>query len=232
MILIVVVEDNEDIRKLEIKWIKRALNNKIWKYKIKEYSDYTDELKKIIKIEGFKIYVLDIELPSSTGLNIARDIREYDDSSEIIICSSHGELELRAFKSKLKILDFVSKFDNAEEDLTNLIIDVFKKKSKNILKIVDKSAILFIIMNDILYIKKEKGTRNCMIKTFDNTFIVNKNLEELKVMLNNDFIRSSKSCIVNQKNVLEYNFKDSKVIFKNKEWINELSKNYLDKVEI
>lgn len=232
MILIVVVEDNKDVRNLEIEWIKRALNNKMWNYKIKEFDDYTDELKSLIKTEGFKIYVLDIELPSATGLNIARNIREYDDISEIIICSSHGELELRSFKSKLKILDFVSKFDNAEEDLTNLIIDVFKKKSKSILKIVDKSAILFIIINDILYINKEKGTRNCIIKTFDNTFIVNKNLEEIKKMLTDDFIQTSKSCIVNQNNVLEYNFKESKIIFKNKEEIEELSKNYIDKVKI
>lgn len=232
MILIVVVEDNKEVRNLEIEWIKRALNNKMWKYKIKEYSDYTEELKDLIKTEGFKIYILDIELPSSTGLNIARNIREYDDISEIIICSSHGELELRSFKSKLKILDFVSKYDNAEQNLIDLIINIFEKQSRNILKIVDRSAIVFIIMNDILYIRKEKGTRNCIIKTFDNIFIVNKKLEEIKKILNNNFIQSSKSCIINQKNVLEYNFRDSKVVFKNKEEIDELSKSYIDRIEI
>ena len=213
--IIVVVEDNSILREREIEAIRKALKD--YDYKIVEYSDFTKELKKLIQTPDFKIYVLDIELLNSSGIDIANYIRDYDDMSEIIMCSFHYELEYKVLKSKLKILDFVSKYDNAYVNLTNLILEVFNKHSRKVLKITDKGAILFIVMKDILYISKEKNTRKCVIKTFNNEYLVNKNLEEIKQELNSDFIQVSRNCIVNQNNVEEYNFKDSKIKFKNGE---------------
>lgn len=147
------------------------------------------------------------------------------------MCSFHYELEYKVLKSKLKILDFVSKYDNAYVNLTNLILEVFNKHSRKVLKITDKGAILFIVMKDILYISKEKNTRKCVIKTFNNKYLVNKNLEEIKQELNSDFIQVSRNCIVNQNNVEEYNFKDSKIKFKNGEEIDVVLKSFIEKIK-
>lgn len=227
--IIVVVEDNRILRKREIEAIRKALKD--YDYKIVEYSDFTKELKKLIQTPDFKIYVLDIELLNSSGIDIANYIRDYDDMSEIIMCSFHYELEYKVLKSKLKILDFVSKYDNAYVNLTNLILEVFNKHSRKVLKITDKGAILFIVMKDILYISKEKNTRKCVIKTFNNEYLVNKNLEEIKQELNSDFIQVSRNCIVNQNNVEEYNFKDSKIKFKNDEEIDVVLKSFIEKIK-
>ena len=227
--IIVVVEDNSILREREIKAIRKALKN--YDYKIVEYSDFTKELKKLIQTPDFKIYVLDIELLNSSGIDIANYIRDFDDTSEIIMCSFHYELEYKVLKSKLKILDFVSKYDNAYVNLTNLILEVFNKHSRKVLKITDKGAILFIVMKDILYISKEKNTRKCVIKTFNNEYLVNKNLEEIKQELNSDFIQVSRNCIVNQNNVEEYNFKDSKIKFKNGEEIDVVLKSFIEKIK-
>lgn len=227
--IIVVVEDNSILREREIEAIRKALKN--YDYKIVEYSDFTKELKKLIQTPDFKIYVLDIELLNSSGIDIANYIRDYDDMSEIIMCSFHYELEYKVLKSKLKILDFVSKYDNAYVNLTNLILEVFNKHSRKVLKITDKGAILFIVMKDILYISKEKNTRKCVIKTFNNEYLVNKNLEEIKQELNSDFIQVSRNCIVNQNNVEEYNFKDSKIKFKNGKEIDVVLKSFVEKIK-
>lgn len=227
--IIVVVEDNRILRKREIEAIRKALKD--YDYKIVEYSDFTKELKKLIQTPDFKIYVLDIELQNSSGIDIANYIRDYDDMSEIIMCSFHYELEYKVLKSKLKILDFVSKYDNAYVNLTNLILEVFNKHSRKVLKITDKGVILFIVMKDILYISKEKNTRKCVIKTFNNEYLVNKNLEEIKQELNSDFIQVSRNCIVNQNNVEEYNFKDSKIKFKNGEEIDVVLKSFIEKIK-
>lgn len=227
--IIVVVEDNRILRKREIEAIRKALKD--YDYKIVEYSDFTKELKKLIQTPDFKIYVLDIELLNSSGIDIANYIRDYDDMSEIIMCSFHYELEYKVLKSKLKILDFVSKYDNAYVNLTNLILEVFNKHSRKVLKITDKGAILFIVMKDILYISKEKNTRKCVIKTFNNEYLVNKNLEEIKQELNSDFIQVSRNCIVNQNNVEEYNFKDSKIKFKNGKEIDVVLKSFVEKIK-
>lgn len=227
--IIVVVEDNRILREREIEAIRKALKD--YDYKIVEYSDFTKELKKLIQTPDFKIYVLDIELLNSSGIDIANYIRDFDDTSEIIMCSFHYELEYKVLKSKLKILDFVSKYDNAYVNLTNLILEVFNKHSRKVLKITDKGAILFIVMKDILYISKEKNTRKCVIKTFNNEYLVNKNLEEIKQELNSDFIQVSRNCIVNQNNVEEYNFKDSKIKFKNGEKIDVVLKSFIEKIK-
>lgn len=227
--IIVVVEDNSILREREIKAIRKALKD--YDYKIVEYSDFTKELKKLIQTSDFKIYVLDIELQNSSGIDIANYIRDYDDISEIIMCSFHYELEYKVLKSKLKILDFVSKYDNAYVNLTNLILEVFNKYSRKVLKITDKNTILFIVIKDILYISKEKNTRKCVIKTFNNEYLVNKNLEEIKQELNSDFIQVSRNCIVNQNNVEEYNFKDSKIKFKNGEEIDVVLKSFIEKIK-
>lgn len=227
--IIVVVEDNSILREREIEAIRKALKD--YDYKIVEYSDFTKKLKKLIQTPDFKIYVLDIELLNSSGIDIANYIRDYDDMSEIIMCSFHYELEYKVLKSKLKILDFVSKYDNAYVNLTNLILEVFNKHSRKVLKITDKGAILFIVMKDILYISKEKNTRKCVIKTFNNEYLVNKNLEEIKQELNSDFIQVSRNCIVNQNNVEEYNFKDSKIKFKNGEEIDVVLKSFIEKIK-
>lgn len=227
--IIVVVEDNRILREREIEAIRKALKD--YDYKIVEYSDFTKELKKLIQTPDFKIYVLDIELQNSSGIDIANFIRDYDDMSEIIMCSFHYELEYKVLKSKLKILDFVSKYDNAYVNLTNLILEVFNKHSRKVLKITDKGVILFIVMKDILYISKEKNTRKCVIKTFNNEYLVNKNLEEIKQELNSDFIQVSRNCIVNQNNVEEYNFKDSKIKFKNGKEIDVVLKSFVEKIK-
>lgn len=227
--IIVVVEDNRILRKREIEAIRKALKD--YDYKIVEYSDFTKELKKLIQTPDFKIYILDIELLNSSGIDIANYIRDYDDMSEIIMCSFHYELEYKVLKSKLKILDFVSKYNNAYVNLTNLILEVFNKHSRKVLKITDKGVILFIVMKDILYISKEKNTRKCVIKTFNNEYLVNKNLEEIKQELNSDFIQVSRNCIVNQNNVEEYNFKDSKIKFKNGEEIDAVLKSFIEKIK-
>lgn len=227
--IIVVVEDNRILRKREIEAIRKALKD--YDYKIVEYSDFTKELKKLIQTPDFKIYVLDIELLNSSGIDIANYIRDYDDMSEIIMCSFHYELEYKVLKSKLKILDFVSKYDNAYVNLTNLILEVFNKHSRKVLKITDKGVILFIVMKDILYISKEKNTRKCVIKTFNNEYLVNKNLEEIKQELNSGFIQVSRNCIVNQNNVEEYNFKDSKIKFKNGKEIDVVLKSFVEKIK-
>lgn len=227
--IIVVVEDNGILREREIEAIRKALKD--YDYKIVEYSDFTKKLKKLIQTPDFKIYVLDIELLNSSGIDIANYIRDYDDMSEIIMCSFHYELEYKVLKSKLKILDFVSKYDNAYVNLTNLILEVLNKHSRKVLKMVDKGAILFIVMKDILYIFKEKNTRKCVIKTFNNEYLVNKNLEEIKQELNSDFIQVSRNCIVNQNNVEEYNLKDSKIKFKNGEKIDVVLKSFVEKIK-
>ena len=81
-------------------------------YKIHVFNSYDEKFNKIISsdIEN-KIYILDIKVGKKSGLNIATKIRNKDWNSIIVILTSHYELEYLAYKSRILILDFISKFD-------------------------------------------------------------------------------------------------------------------------
>ena len=78
-------------------------------------------------VSGVKIYILDLELPGKSGIDIAREIRKVDWDSIIIILTSHDELELKLLKEKLLILDFISKFDDYENRLSDTLKMVIDK---------------------------------------------------------------------------------------------------------
>ena len=59
-----------------------------------------------------KVYILDIEAPSGSGIDIARMIRQRDIDSVIIFLTSHDELGYTILKSQFMCLTFISKYDN------------------------------------------------------------------------------------------------------------------------
>ena len=68
-----------------------------------------------------KIYILDIELEDISGIDIAREIRKIDSKSIIIISTTYVEYLPYALKNKLMLFDFISKFENYEDNLSNVI---------------------------------------------------------------------------------------------------------------
>lgn len=135
MINFIVCEDNDIILNRNIDIINKAMFNNNIAYKIYKFSSYDDELKRIIKsnIEN-KIYILDIELDNRSGIDISREIRNEDLNSFIIISTAHTEYLPYTIKSKLLIFDFVSKFDDYENNLSRVI--------NNILSTISESEIL------------------------------------------------------------------------------------------
>ena len=79
MINFVVCEDNKIILQRNIDIINRVMFKNNINYRVYSFSNYSDDLKKLIKSDiGKKIYILDIELEDVSGIDIARDIRETD----------------------------------------------------------------------------------------------------------------------------------------------------------
>ena len=61
-------------------------------YRIYKFTNDSKELQDLIKADiGEKIYVLDIELETISGIDIARQIRKNDNDSIIIISTTYVE---------------------------------------------------------------------------------------------------------------------------------------------
>ena len=119
-------------------WIERPLlnidiiNKTMFKnnesYRIYQFTNNDKKLQELINDDiGLKIYILDIELENISGIDIARKIRSKDNDSIIIISTTYVEYLPFALKNKLMLFDFVSKFEDYEVNLSNVINNAIKQ---------------------------------------------------------------------------------------------------------
>ena len=121
MINFVVCEDNKIILEKNVEIINKTMFNNNINYRIYKFEDYTSDFKNIIYNSDIKIYILDIELNKTSGIDIAREIRKKDLDSIIIISTAYVEYLPLALKNKLMLYDFISKFEDYEENLSKVI---------------------------------------------------------------------------------------------------------------
>lgn len=94
-------------------------------YRVYSFSSFSEELKELMNSNiGQIIYILDIELEDASGLDIASEIRKKDLDSFIIISTSYIDYLPYTLKSKLMLFDFVSKFENYEQNLLSVLYKI------------------------------------------------------------------------------------------------------------
>ena len=132
MIKFIICDDNSEALEVASNSITKVMMNHEIEYKICKFTKYNKELKALIKDPwNIKIYVLDIELPIVSGLEIASEIRQIDDDSTIIFVTAHSECKDDIFYSRLEAIDFISKYYKYEERLGETIEHVLQKLYKN-----------------------------------------------------------------------------------------------------
>lgn len=232
MINFFVCDDNEMIRKDVSEIIDRVMMKNDFQYKIHLYSDYDKKfIKDMNSSLSNKIYILDIETPSGSGIDIARKMREKDIDSILIFLTSHYEMGPSLLDDELMFLAFISKFNNQDERLISVINKALKMIGKKQAIRFDDHGVLYTIpINDILYITKDSVTRKSIIKTDYTEFKVNKTLTELSEMLGDTFVQTHRSCFINDSRCRVMDKKHKLITFDNGETIDLLSNNFKKEV--
>ena len=228
MVNIIICDDNKKDRKRVLEIINSFVANNKIEYNIHEFNDYNKSFLDIIESDlPSKIYLLDIETPSASGIDIARKIRIKDVDSIIIFLTAHEELGNIILKNDLLFLSFINKFDNIQIRLSKSLKQALKLlKHKRLIKFTDKNILYTINMNDILYLTKDSFERKTIIKTDYREFKTTKSLSELVSLLDARFIQTHRSCYINndRKSCVD---KTNKIIyFDNGETIDLLSDKY------
>lgn len=228
MINFIVCDDNKYARDINESIIKKIAMPYDFDYKIHLFSKYNNDFKKLISTPlETKIYILDLELPGKSGIDIAREIRENDWDSIIIILTSHDELELKLLKQKLLIFDFISKFDNYEEKLTKSINMVIDKHDKNkTLSFSCNKEFHQIKIDNILFIFRNPSINKVTIVTPNNKYNVRESLTKIVGKINNSFYQTHRACYVNLNKIEKINFKENYISFENNIKCDYLSRNY------
>lgn len=190
-------------------------------YKTHIFDDYNLDFMKVMnsKLQD-KIYILDIETPTRSGIDIARLIREKDFDSIIIFITGHEELGSTILKNDLMFLSFINKFDNYEKRLTDSIKKALKMlHKKNILRFKDGNNIYTIAMDDIIYITRDSIERKCIVKTEHYEFKCYMTIKDFESMLDDRFIKTHRACIVNKERISKIDKAKREIVLDNGEII-------------
>lgn len=222
MLEFVICDDNEMVLKNLQNVVIKYMGNR--KYVIKKYNDYDNKFINIINSAENRIYILDIETPSNSGITIARMIRKVDTKSIIIFITGYEQHGYRLLKSRLNFLTFISKYDDYESILYDTLNDAINySENYDYIEFIDKGVKYKIRQDKVLYITRSTYERKTIIVTDNNEYKVYKSLNEF---LNNNFIRTHRSCLVNKKRVESLNYNKNIITFDNGKKIDLLSKKY------
>ena len=228
MINIIICDDNQNDREKAIKCVEKFMTGRKLEFKIYPFNDYNNKFNATMNSNlPMKIYLLDIETPSSSGIDIARKIRKTDVDSVIIFLTGHEELGNIILKNDLMFLSFINKFDDFNNRLSNSLnkaLDLLK--NRKIIRLNDRNITYTIDINDILYITTDSYERRTIIKTDYNEIKVNKSLSEIKDMLDDRFIQTHRACYINNERRIKVDKTNKIITFDNGETIDLLSDKY------
>jgi len=221
----IICEDNQNDRNMTRQVITKYMMKNEIDYKIHVYDDYDSNFIKVINRRlPFKIYILDIETPSGSGIDMARIIRNKDVDSVIIFLTGHDDLSKVVAKKDFLFLTFINKFDDAESRLASAIDKALQVvKAKKTIRFKDGGVIYNINLDDILYVTKDSVERKCIVKTDYSEFKVSKSLTEIIKMLNDNFVKTHRACVVNTKRIASYNKPKRVITFDNGEIVDIVS---------
>lgn len=226
MIKFVVCDDNTESLELASKTVTKIMMNYDIEYKICKFTKYNDKLKEVINDEfNIKIYILDIELPIVSGLEIASEIREIDDYSTIIFVTAHSECKNDVFYSRLQAIDFISKYHRYQERLEQTIEHIIKKIYKEkTLDFTYNYVYTRLLYKEINYIEKLPSQNKCLIHLINgDEKQIGTTITKLKEQLNPIFHQTHKSCLVNLTNIKHVDYANFTIYFKNGESTNLLT---------
>ena len=220
-------DDKEFLIKVE-NLVNKVMLKKDLEYKIYKFNDYDKKFMNILNVkEHPRIYILDIELPSCSGITIGRQIRKNDLESQIIFLTGHEELGSILLRKDVNFFAFINKFEDFEARLRkNIDLSLATLNKKKFLEIKDKKAYYRLSLDSILYITRDSVERKTIIYTDNNKHVINKPLKDIEVDLDDRFLKTHRACIINKNRLAEINYKEKQIIFDNGTKIDYLSKKY------
>ena len=167
-----------------------------------------DALINMHSTSPFDVILLDVVMPLLNGIDVAKEIRTFDQGVKIVFITSSVEYAIDSYSVKadnylLKPID--------KQALWNCLDEISKEKFTNKKSIMVKSSTIThrIFLDDIEYI--EAQNKNAIIHLVDGTYIKSNNhlyVFEEQLQTDDGFFKCSRSYIVNVYYVSSYTSKE------------------------
>ena len=199
-------DDKEELIRIAsiIERYKREHNGTV-KYKVFNSSV---ELVSTMKNGNYKLYFLDIMMPVVNGLELAKEIRDFDSDASIVFLTSSPEFAVESYAVKAK--DYILK--PVKEDRVFAVIDehiIDKENTKEGITIKTKKGIFRILFSKLVFI--EVVNKHVYFHLSDNSvYEVLGRLSDYEMILlkRTEFMRVHRSYIVNLYQIMELNQKE------------------------
>lgn len=206
---IIICEDRPEYIKEIVRIVKDFLAEEDIEGNIKYFDKYVETINYIKSLTSYEdcLYILDIGLKEDkNGLMLGREIREIDEyKGEMIYITAYIHQVNNVFKYKLRILDFIDKGYNLENDLKEALkvyMKIYKERFESESLIFKEGRDTFLIKpSDIVWLETDKQNKKVIIHTTKEDISIRQTLKEIQDKLTNDFIQIHRSKIVSKKHI-------------------------------
>ncbi|SHH20543.1 LytR/AlgR family response regulator transcription factor [Tepidibacter thalassicus] len=234
MINFVICEDDRVISSEVVNIVEGFMAKQEYSFSIGLVKDSTKGVVDYVKqnLDKKNIYILDIELKDNkNGIQLAREIRKYDNNGEIIFLTNHPTMVMYVFKYRLKALDFIDKQDDIKRRLIEnfeIILSKYLKTENKFITIKCGNRTYLLNLDEIISIKTTNINGKLRVSTIDGQIEFYGRLKNIEKELDERFYKSHKACIVNKNYIKLINKKrnDMYILMSNGE-LCFLSKKYI-----
>lgn len=168
------------------------------------------------------LFFLDIDLGAEiNGIELASRIRKQGGKASIAFLTTHSELALLTIQYKIEALDFIIKDspENIKRKIAECISIAYERhaetnKAKTI-KITVGDKVIPLNMDEIIYIETTATRHKLRLHTETRSLEFNGELKVMEEQLDERFIRSHKSYVINQEKILTINKRDNTITMVN-----------------
>jgi len=216
--VILIVEDNPQLLFSIEDAIMKGIQDENIKIKTATKGKSALEIANEISID---VFIIDINLPDSNGVKIAKEIRKKYKHHPIIIESSNTDSEYRnEIHEMIENIAYLTKpFSPAI--LINKVrnaLDLSKKLNAKNLRMEEHGKVFLYQVEDIVYIEKIKNSKKINIVWADDTVLTKDEfkgaINSIKEKVGNDLVQVHKSFLINPKFIRKIDYIDSEIWLK------------------
>ncbi len=204
MLRIAICDDEKQYLAEEEELVKAYLEKQEMEYQIDGFSSGQELLRVHQGVVDYKIVFLDIKMDGVDGMEVAKQIREWNSETFIIFITSFVEYSLQGYE--VGAFRYIMK-DEMEWGVGRCLEDAFKKMKvhKESFKFMEGESEVYI--HNILYISSENRLVTFhMVHSKDKQYHMDEKLDYLEEqLLKYDFLRLRKSHLVNMRYISRIN---------------------------
>ena len=174
-----------------------------------EVFSHPDKLLSALETKQFHLYLLDIVMPMTNGIDIGKAVRRYDPAAQIIYITSAPEYAIDSFAASP--IDYLLK-PIAKDKLFHAIDKALQKMDlspQKTMTIKTKDGIHTVFINQILYLEYVRHTIVCVLSNGERiqSATIKESFSEYtqSLMQNSRFIQPHSSFVVNMQYVERLN---------------------------